>query len=547
MRRICRPPPTLDGDEVVLNGRKWWSSGAGHPDCKVGIFMAAHRPERRPPPPAFDGARPDGRTRGHGRADAHDARAVRRAARSRRGQPGPMCGCPSSHIIGGAGARLRDRPGPARPGARAPLHAPHRPAEKSLELACERSTSASPSASRSPTSVATASGSPGPDRDQPGPAARLARRVEARHLRHAGALSRSPRSRRPCPRWPATSSISPSSCTAVAAPGRTSRSPRRMPGRAPCAWPTAPTRSTSASWLVTCCKPYAAGAGDANERHPARWPSGRQPMSRVLVTGGASGLGPGPGRAHARSRETTVLVGDLAEERPDSVPEGAAYRRLDVRSQQDWDAALAWVREDLGRPRPALQQRRSRDRRADRRRVDVGLGARHRHQPARRGARVPDLHAAVQGAGERGTSSTLPRSPGSCTGRGCRATTRPRRGSWRCRRPCLRAGAVRSIDVSVVCPAFFRTNLHQSFSGEGRGDARRRGCGSSPRRAWPRHRRDRAQGRRRGKRVILTDRLGRQAYYWTKRFARPLYDRMRHRAGRKRLARRAAPRSGAHP
>ena len=29
----------LDGDEVVINGRKWWSTGAGHPDAKVGIFM----------------------------------------------------------------------------------------------------------------------------------------------------------------------------------------------------------------------------------------------------------------------------------------------------------------------------------------------------------------------------------------------------------------------------------------------------------------------------------------------------------------------------
>ena len=30
---------TVEGDEVVLNGRKWFSSGAGHPDCKVFIFM----------------------------------------------------------------------------------------------------------------------------------------------------------------------------------------------------------------------------------------------------------------------------------------------------------------------------------------------------------------------------------------------------------------------------------------------------------------------------------------------------------------------------
>src|SRR5579862_5035373 len=27
------------GDEYVINGRKWWSSGAGDPRCKVAIFM----------------------------------------------------------------------------------------------------------------------------------------------------------------------------------------------------------------------------------------------------------------------------------------------------------------------------------------------------------------------------------------------------------------------------------------------------------------------------------------------------------------------------
>jgi acyl-CoA dehydrogenase len=29
----------LDGDEVVINGRKWWSTGVGHPNCKIIIFM----------------------------------------------------------------------------------------------------------------------------------------------------------------------------------------------------------------------------------------------------------------------------------------------------------------------------------------------------------------------------------------------------------------------------------------------------------------------------------------------------------------------------
>jgi acyl-CoA dehydrogenase len=30
----------LDGDDVVINGRKWWTTGAGHPDCAVFVLMA---------------------------------------------------------------------------------------------------------------------------------------------------------------------------------------------------------------------------------------------------------------------------------------------------------------------------------------------------------------------------------------------------------------------------------------------------------------------------------------------------------------------------
>jgi acyl-CoA dehydrogenase len=33
-----------DGDEYVINGRKWWSSGAGDPRCKISIFMGKTDP-----------------------------------------------------------------------------------------------------------------------------------------------------------------------------------------------------------------------------------------------------------------------------------------------------------------------------------------------------------------------------------------------------------------------------------------------------------------------------------------------------------------------
>ena len=35
----------LDGDEVVINGQKWWTSGAGDPRCKFLIFMGVTDPD----------------------------------------------------------------------------------------------------------------------------------------------------------------------------------------------------------------------------------------------------------------------------------------------------------------------------------------------------------------------------------------------------------------------------------------------------------------------------------------------------------------------
>ncbi|MEP6664825.1 MAG: acyl-CoA dehydrogenase family protein [Nocardioidaceae bacterium] len=35
----------VQGDEIVVNGRKWWSTGIGHPDCDLIIFMGVSDPE----------------------------------------------------------------------------------------------------------------------------------------------------------------------------------------------------------------------------------------------------------------------------------------------------------------------------------------------------------------------------------------------------------------------------------------------------------------------------------------------------------------------
>ena len=37
-----------DGDDYVINGRKWWTSGAMDPRCKIGIFMGLTNPDAEP-------------------------------------------------------------------------------------------------------------------------------------------------------------------------------------------------------------------------------------------------------------------------------------------------------------------------------------------------------------------------------------------------------------------------------------------------------------------------------------------------------------------
>ena len=49
-----RTPPTSaprirrDGDDYVINGRKWWTSGAMDPRCKIAIFMGMTNPDAKP-------------------------------------------------------------------------------------------------------------------------------------------------------------------------------------------------------------------------------------------------------------------------------------------------------------------------------------------------------------------------------------------------------------------------------------------------------------------------------------------------------------------
>ena len=256
---------------------------------------------------------------------------------------------------------------------------------------------------------------------------------------------------------------------------------------------------------------------------------------RALVTGGASGLGLALTRLLVE-RGDTVLVVDLAEERPDSVPDGAAYRRLDVRSQHDWDAALAWVRAEWGGLDLLVNN------------AGVATGGRIDVEAMSDWERVVDINLLGVARGchtftpllkeqRAGHIVNVASLAGLVHGPGMSSYNATKAGVVALSETLSFELAPWSIDVSVVCPAFFRTNLHASFAGK---DSAMQEAGM---RLITQAKVDAAHiaaivlaGVDKRKKVILTDRLGRQAYL-SKRFARPLYDRMLT-SQAKRLARR---------
>ena len=116
-----------DGDHYVINGRKWWTTGAPDPRCKIVIFMGKTDP-----------ANPDRHRQQSMILVPMDTPGVkvlrpllgvrlrRRPARPRRGDV-RQCPRAAREHPAGRRPRLRDRPGPARTGPHPPLHARHRP------------------------------------------------------------------------------------------------------------------------------------------------------------------------------------------------------------------------------------------------------------------------------------------------------------------------------------------------------------------------------------------------------------------------------------
>ena len=258
---------------------------------------------------------------------------------------------------------------------------------------------------------------------------------------------------------------------------------------------------------------------------------GRTPAAprRVLVTGAASGLGLALVHALA-ARGDHVLATDLAEARPDALPDSAAYRRLDVRSDADWEAALAHVRTTWD----ALDVLVNNAGVAAGGRIDVAtmdewqwildinlLGV-------VRGCRTFTLLFKEQGGGHVVNIASL---AGLVHAPGMSAYNATKAAVVAVSETLSHELAAHGVAVSVVCPSFFRSDLGSSFQGA---DAEMEDAGrhlvSRSRRSADEVAAVVVRGIDARRDVILTDTDGRIAWR-AKRFARPLYTAAMRRAG----------------
>ena len=127
-----------DGDDYVINGRKWWTSGAGDPRCKIYIVMGKTDPTRRDAPAAVDDPGAVGHARREGRAAAArcSATTTRRTATWR--SCSRTCACPRRTSCSARAAASRSRRAASGPGR---IHHCMRSiglAERALELMCKR-------------------------------------------------------------------------------------------------------------------------------------------------------------------------------------------------------------------------------------------------------------------------------------------------------------------------------------------------------------------------------------------------------------------------
>lgn len=193
-------------------------------------------------------------------------------------------------------------------------------------------------------------------------------------------------------------------------------------------------------------------------------PSPADTNRRVLVTGGASGLGLALATAFL-DRGDRVIVTDLAptDARPDTVPADARYLRLDVRSEDEWQAARAeveaiWGGLDVLVNNAGIAQGGRIEMLTEddwRQIVDINLLG------VARGCRtfVPMLKA--QGSGRIVNTASLaglvhPPTMSSYTAVKAAVVAISESLRWELE--------PFGVDVSVICPSFFRTNLASSLN-----------------------------------------------------------------------------------
>lgn len=257
---------------------------------------------------------------------------------------------------------------------------------------------------------------------------------------------------------------------------------------------------------------------------------------RVLVTGAASGLGAALVRQLV-AQGNRVLATDLSH----PVGDGTEFLRLDVRDEQDWEAAVGWCREHWGGLDLLINN------------AGIATGGRIDVESLSEWDRVVDINLMGVVRGCRAFAPVFKEQRSGHivnTASAAGLVHPPMMSSYNT----VKAGVVAlsetlsyelhpyGVTVSVVCPSFFKTNLADSMNGA---DAEmnavaRRLIEKSPRTA------DEVatavlNGIAKHRFLIIPDRPALMSWR-TKRFARPLYDRQM-----RRLSARAQSRSAATP
>ena len=258
---------------------------------------------------------------------------------------------------------------------------------------------------------------------------------------------------------------------------------------------------------------------------------------RVLITGGASGLGLALTNLFLADG-ARVLVVDLAATRPDAVPEQAAYLQLDVRRQQDWDAALSWVEHTWGGLDVLVNN------------AGIAVGGRIDKVSADEWHRALDINlmGVVRGcttfvplmkADGGGTIINTASLAGHIHGPAMATYNATKAAVVAVSETLMAELAPFGIAVHVICPSFFRTNLADSLDGTDVAMLRTaKKLIKNSRRDAPTVAAASFAQIKAGRFLVLPDGEAKTAYY-AKRYARPLYHRMLRQAGR-RLAQKTA-------